>query len=102
MKNTKQYVVLRHLNLPDRGLCFFSTNCNWEESTSDHENNTHGNTGEQWYEEVGFSDTIEEAQNLCGTEAKETASFQELFDYHLDESAKMALKIGEELRKEFE
>lgn len=100
MDNTKEYVVLRHLLLPDRGLCFFSTNCFWEGSTSGRENNTHGHTGEQWYDEAGFADTIEEAQHLCGSEAKETASFQELYDYHVEESRKRDLLIGDKFRED--
>jgi len=102
MDNTKQYVVLRHLTLPDRGLCFFTMNCHREGSTSECENNTHGYTGELWYEEVGFADTIEEAQKLCSEKQLPTASFQELYDYHREQSRKRDLKIGEMFRKEYE
>lgn len=90
--NKKQYVVLRHLELPDRGLCFFSTNCYWKGFIPGNENNTQGYNEEEWYEEVGFADTMEEAQKLCSDKRLPTASFQELSDYYAEQSIKINQK----------
>jgi hypothetical protein len=48
----KKYVVLEHLQLPNRGFRFWTTNT---------ENNTHSFKGDLWYKEVLFTDSTEEA-----------------------------------------
>jgi len=60
MDKDKKYVVLRHLTMPDKGRCFFTTN------TPDTRTGR-GRNGELWYEAVGFADTVEEAQGLCSS-----------------------------------
>lgn len=72
----KEYVVLEHLMLPDRGLRFCST-------PSD--NNTHGFNGELWYKEVGFTDTHEEALQLIRQGPGPTATMQELDEHYSKE-----------------
>ena len=52
MKSDKKYVVLEHINLPDRGLRFWSMNT---------EDNTHSAWGDLWYKEILFTDKEEEA-----------------------------------------
>lgn len=91
MDNTKRFVVLEHLMLPDRGFRFFSTNCHWKESTSGIDNNTHGYNGELWYKEIAFTDTIEEAQSMLSPNSKAIATYGELKEYYK----------GEESEKEF-
>lgn len=81
MDRTKQYVVLEHLLMPDRGFRFFSTNCHWEGSTSGFTDNTTGNTGEVWYKEVAFCDTAEEAQRHMPCDPKNTPSMQEIEEH---------------------
>lgn len=71
----KKYVILRHLTLPDKGFCFFTTN------TGD-KDIEYGSNGEQWYEIVGYADTVEEAQILCATKRGIRATFNELLDYY--------------------
>jgi hypothetical protein len=51
----KKYVVLEHLNLPNKGFRFWSTNS---------DNNTHSANGELWYKEIAFTDDTEEAIKL--------------------------------------
>jgi len=48
----QKYVVLEHLQLPNRGVKFWTTNT---------ENNTHSAHGELWYKEVHFTDDETEA-----------------------------------------
>jgi len=52
MKRPEKYVVLEHINLPDRGLRFWSMNT---------EDNTHSAWGDLWYKEILFTDKEEEA-----------------------------------------
>ena len=85
MEKAKQYVVLEHLMLPDRGFRFFSANCHY---SGNHENNTHGYNGEEWYKEVGFADTIEEAQGMCSPSRDKIPTWEELYEYHREESNK--------------
>ena len=104
MDNTKQYVVLEHLMLPDRGFRFFSTNCRWKgrapEDVRENDNNTHGYTGEQWYEEVGFADTVEEAQGICAQmDSSKIATWDELYDYHREQSEKRDEELKSKLDK---
>lgn len=80
--NTKQFVILEHLCLPDRGFRFFSTNCHWSGSTTNFNNNTHGHTGELWYKEVGFADTVEEAQSQLSPNQEQIPTFREMMEYH--------------------
>jgi len=75
----KQYVVLEHLMLPDRGFRFFSANCHY---SGNFDNNTHGHNGEEWYKEVGFTDSVEEAQSICRQPGAPTATWDELYEYH--------------------
>ena len=53
----KEYVILRHLRMPNKGMCFFTTNSE--------DDPTHGNTGELWYEIIGYADEVKEAQDIC-------------------------------------
>jgi hypothetical protein len=57
----KQYVVLRHLTMPDKGLCFFTTN----NPNEPEEEKGLSAKGERWYEVVGYADEVEEAQSMC-------------------------------------
>ena len=52
MTRPEKYVVLEHINLPDRGLRFWSMNT---------EDNTHSAWGDLWYKEILFTDKEEEA-----------------------------------------
>ncbi len=58
INTTAEYVVLRHLCMPDKGKCFFTTN-------SEMGRGCHGNTGELWYEIVAYADSVREAQTAC-------------------------------------
>jgi len=55
MKRPEKYVVLEHLNLPQKGLRFWTTNS---------DNNTHGHNRGLWYKEVAFTDSEDEAIKL--------------------------------------
>lgn len=78
MKSEKKYVVLEHLNLPQRGFRFWSTNS---------ENNTHGANGELWYKEIMFTDDREEAIiQSQRTNHPVVATFKELMEYHTQKS----------------
>jgi len=57
----KQYVVLRHLTMPHKGLCFFTTN----DPNEPEEKKGLSHKGERWYEVVGYADEVEEAQSMC-------------------------------------
>lgn len=57
----KEYLVLRHLLMPDKGKCFFTTN-NPDEPE---EEKGLSAKGERWYEVVGYADTVNEAQSMC-------------------------------------
>lgn len=73
----KEFVVLEHLLLPDRGKRFWTTNSN---------NNTHSTDGELWYKEILFTDSTEEAINessKCNVDALPT--FNELSEYYLSQ-----------------
>jgi hypothetical protein len=85
MESTKQFVVLEHLSLPDRGFRFITTNSNWSGRTEPfHRNNTHGHNGELWYKEIAFTDTIEEAQSMLSPSSDKIASYKELYDYYVE------------------
>lgn len=91
MDNTKHFVVLEHLMLPDRGFRFITTNCNWSGRTdpSPNDNNTHGYNGELWYKEVAFADTIEEAQSMLSPNSQAIPTSRELEEYYrMEESEK--------------
>ena len=53
----KEFVIVQHLTMPNRGICFFTTN-------SEKGRDCYGHNGELWYENVAFADTVEEAQTL--------------------------------------
>jgi hypothetical protein len=89
-EKAKQYVVLEHLTLPDRGFRFITTNCYYSGS---HDNNTHGYNGEEWYKEVGFTDTIEEAQAIVRIPGAPTATWDELYEYHKENIKKENQKL---------
>lgn len=57
INTTKEYVVLRHLTMPYKGLCFFTRN-------SEIGRDCKGFNGETWYEIVGYANSIQEAQTL--------------------------------------
>lgn len=85
----KKYVVLEHLRLPDRGLRFFTMN------SGNSKDNTHGYTGEKWYEEVGFADTTEEAQQICSEyDLSKLPSFDELLEFHKTNSIEKPTEKG--------
>ena len=80
MAINKKYVVLEHLTLPDRGFRFFSINTI---------NNVDGHNGELWYKEVGFVDTVEEAQKIMReVDPKLVATMRELEEYWRKEIVK--------------
>ena len=69
----KKYIVLEHLTLPDRGFRFFTTNT---------DNNVLGHNGDLWYKEVGFTDSIDEAQKIISqADSKLFATMRELGEY---------------------
>lgn len=89
MKSDKKYVVLEHLNLPDRGFRFWSTNS---------ENNTHSHKGELWYKEILFTDDTEEAIRVSQkTNTQAIATYGELLEYHRDQ--KIAARIEDTEKK---
>jgi len=104
MDNTKEYVVLEHLMLPDRGFRFFSTNCRWKgrapEDIRENDNNTHGYNGEEWYKEVGFADTVEEAQSMCSPSRDKIPSWDELYNYHREESDRREKEFMKRLKED--
>jgi len=68
----KKYVILEHLNLPSRGIRFWSQN---------KKNNTHNQNGELWYKEIAFTDNEKEAIDL----SKETGELplkSEIYSYY--------------------
>jgi hypothetical protein len=73
----KQYVVLRHLTMPDKGKCFFTTN-NPDEPE---EEKGLSAKGERWYEVIGYADTVQEAQDMCATNYGGLPSMKEFDDY---------------------
>jgi len=75
MAETKKYVVLRHLTMPDKGRCFFTSN--GKKGTECE----YGYTGERWYEAVGYADTVEEAQHLCHINYGGLPSWEEFEKY---------------------
>ena len=76
----KKYVVLEHLQLPNRGFRFWTTNS---------ENNTHSFDGELWYKEVLFTDSDEEAiLESRMTNSKAIPTHSELMEYHKDKIEK--------------
>ena len=78
--NSHKYVVLEHLQLPNRGFRFWSLNT---------ENNTHSHTGELWYKEILFTDDEEEAIAMSRTANREAIpSHDELELYWKEEIEK--------------
>jgi hypothetical protein len=61
MEKNKKYVILRHLTMPDKGKCFFTTN----DPNEPEEEKGLSFEGERWYEVVGYSNTIPGAQKMC-------------------------------------
>jgi hypothetical protein len=59
--SNKLFVIYRHLTMPDKGKCFFSTN----NPKVPEERKGLSMAGERWYEVVGYADTVEEAQDIC-------------------------------------
>lgn len=53
----KKYVVLEHLQLPNRGGRFWSTNKGVGK-------NCHSHKGELWYKEILFTDDADEAMRI--------------------------------------
>jgi len=72
MKSDKKYVVLEHVNLPDRGLRFWSMNT---------EDNTHSAWGDLWYKEILFTDSEEEAI-AASRKLGEIPTMHELEEYY--------------------
>lgn len=80
----KKFVVLEHLLLPDRGFRFFSTNT---------DNNTKLFDGRVAYKEVGFTDEVEEAQDIIRQyDRSKIATMFELSEYHKLEHHKSILE----------
>jgi len=52
-----EYVILRHLLMPDKGKCFFSTNGSEDPRLS--------YKGDVWYEIIGYTDSVSDAQTMC-------------------------------------
>ena len=75
----KQYVVLEHLLMPDRGFRFFSTN---------KEDNTLLCDGTIAYSVIGFADTIEKAQDMLGPNLKTIPTIQEMEDHYKEQHDK--------------
>ena len=73
MKKIKKYVVLRHLTMPDKGKCFFSMNTGT--------NHTHSNKGELWYEIIGYTDEVEDAQRMIYNNYGGLPTMKEFEDY---------------------
>ena len=57
-ERTEEYVVLQHRTMPDKGICFFTTNTNDPKVE-------YGYNGSHWYNIVGYADTVEQAQSMC-------------------------------------
>lgn len=72
-EQNKKFVVLEHLRMPDRGFRFFSMN--------NREDNTILNDGVKAYKEIGFVNTIKEAQSMLGPNLKVVPTLKELQDY---------------------
>jgi len=71
--DNKQYVVLEHLTLPDKGFRF------WTVASDD---NTHSYKGDLWYKEIMFTDEPEEAIRACSNyDPANVASFAEMMAY---------------------
>jgi len=81
INTTAEFVVLRHLCMPNKGLCFFTSN-------SEMGRDCHGITGELWYEIVGYADTVREAQTLCGQNYGGLPSTKEFEDHAKEEIKK--------------
>jgi hypothetical protein len=75
-----EYVVLRHLTMPHKGLCFFTTN-NPDEPE---EEKGLSAKGERWYEVVGYANSPSEAQHLCSMSYGGLPSMKE-FEEHAKE-----------------
>ncbi len=74
----KKYVVLEHLNLPDRGFRFWTTNSN---------NNTHSFNGELWYKEILFTDFESEAMaESRKTNTEAVPKYSELEKYYREKN----------------
>lgn len=73
----KKYVVLRHLMMPHKGICFFSMN---DPNESEEEKGLSAK-GERWYEVVGYADEVEEAQIMCDRNYGGLPSMKEFKDY---------------------
>ena len=85
MTSTKnEYIILRHLTMPDKGKCFFTS---YRSENTDHDY-THGNTGELWYEIIGYAITVLEAQELCDSNYGGLPTMQEF-----DEWANLEVKL---------
>ena len=80
----KQYVVLRHLTMPHKNLCFFTTN----DPNEPEEEKGLSAKGERWYEVVDYADTVEEAQSLCSYHYGGLPSMQEFEDHAKEEIRK--------------
>jgi hypothetical protein len=78
---TAEYVVLRHLTMPDKGKCFFTTNGELGRSC-------HGYNGELWYEVVAYANTVPEAQTLCDQHYGGIPSMKEFEDHAREEIEK--------------
>jgi hypothetical protein len=77
-KRPEIYVVLEHLNLPNRGLRFWTYNT---------KNNTHGMKGELSYKEILFTNNQDEAVK-CSKEFSDLPTMSELDEYYKNEIKK--------------
>lgn len=69
----KKFVIQRHLCMPHKGICFFTTN-------SERGRDCYSAKGELWYENVAYADTLEEVQSLI-RELSVYPTFEEIYDY---------------------
>ena len=68
-----KFVVVQHLTMPDRGICFFTRN-------SKLGRDGYGNTGELWYKNVAFASTVPIAQAMVREHTTYPTS-REVYEY---------------------
>jgi len=81
----KKFVILRHLMMPDKGKCFFTTN----DPKKPEEKKGLSLEGERWYEVVGYADTVEDAQSMCASNYGGIPSWKEFEDWAHEKISKI-------------
>lgn len=74
VNKTAKFVVLRHLTMPHKGMCFFTANT----ATG---RDCYSIGGDLWYEIVDFADTVEEAQRSTAKHYGGCPSQKEFIEY---------------------